>query len=177
MNPMDSITSLLGLSSWCGGTDMWHLLDEHFGDMTMGELKHKVLIMTFDMSSGAEDQPRNGWSARIFHNFLIKGNSLDEKVSLVAYAAACPVTVRPVVQGLTDGCIFAMSPTLPAYSQLTAIARKKADIMDVYEKETAYDSDELPPQTVFLNALGSANEKGPRQGFNEHLDVLNKITI
>ncbi len=128
VNPMDAWLSLFGLSTWCGGDDMRRLLHQEFGDRTLADLPNKVLIMTFDISgrtTHAKDPMKRRWKTKVFHNFPVIGNDLESPAWLVAYGAACPATIRPVIDGITDGGIYAMSPTLGAIAQFISIAKRK----------------------------------------------------
>lgn len=142
LDMVDASMSLLGLTTWCGGTDMQVLLKKELGDVSLGDLPNKVLIMTFDISGktgGNEHVPdrERTWKTKVYHNFQCKGNDLDVPAWFVAYGAACPVTVRPVIDGITDGGIFAMSPTLSAVSQLLYIAKMKTATVDQYMTKVA----------------------------------------
>jgi len=134
MDPVQSVTSLMGITSWCGGKDMEKLLKDHLGDMTLGDLPNKVLIMTFDLSGKTwkKKTKTKSWKTKVYHNFYSKGNDLDVPAWFVAYGAACPATVRPVIDGISDGAIFAMSPTISAIAQLINIARLKTSAIDSY---------------------------------------------
>lgn len=135
LDPYDAVTSLFGLTTWCGGKDMQALLKKEFGDRRLGDLPHKVLIMTFDMSGEtSKRQDQRSWKTKVYHNFNCRGNDMDVPAWFVAYGAACPATVRPVIDGISDGGIYAMSPTLSAVSQLISIAKLKTERVDQYLK-------------------------------------------
>lgn len=184
--PLTAITSLMGLTSWCSGPGMERLLKEHLGDLTLKDLPHKVLIMTFDITQGnpsAIEIGQEAWNAKVFHNFYTKGHSLDTSAAFVAYGAACPVTYRPVKQGITDGGIFAMSPSLAGFSQLMAIATTKADIFKTYLNGIGFylDSGKIDenPHTIISENMGTEGAKIDEalERYRKHLEHVRETLL
>ncbi len=56
-NPMGQMLSWMELSGWFGEKDFMDLLVRHFGDRTLGDLKHRVLISTFNWAGAPPDFP------------------------------------------------------------------------------------------------------------------------
>ncbi len=175
LNPVESITSLMGLTSWCGGKDMEKLLKDHLGDMTLGDLPNKVLIMTFDLSGKTwkKQTKVRGMKTKVYHNFYSKGNDLDVPAWFVAYGAACPATVRPVLGGISDGAIFAMSPTISAISQLINIARLKTSVIEdhVCKVRDLYKINEGTPEGYDIGAA-MGMPMGMGMGLSQNIPVV-----
>jgi hypothetical protein len=118
LDPMQRVLSLYGLTAWSGRADFNHMLDQYFGDMTLGELKHRVLITTFDYSAHRAESNRTSWGPRVFCNFPDDEADRGLSVKYVAYAAASPATLRPIVDGYSDGGIFADDPAINAIAKV-----------------------------------------------------------
>ncbi len=93
------------------------VLTEQFGDMTLGDLKHKVLISAFDLDSGLTGSQPRAWKAKFFHNFPGPDSDAAFRVVDVAiYTAAAP-TYFPTVDGYVDGGVVAGNPSVCALAQ------------------------------------------------------------
>lgn len=61
-NPMEAVLSLTGLTAWYGTQDFLDYLTTVFGDQRLCDLRHKVLITSYDLSgqrgAGYTDTPR-----------------------------------------------------------------------------------------------------------------------
>lgn len=125
-DPVASITSLMGLTSWAGSKDYKQVLRKHFGDMTLGDLKQRVLITSFDYHAkkqrGSEDPPH--WRTKIFYNFPDREEDLSRSVCDVAYGSSTPAGYRTIVDGLTDGAIFAPNPSINALTKMVALSNR-----------------------------------------------------
>jgi len=87
-----------------------------FGDVTLGELKKKVLIPAFDLDDEAGDGKRR-WKPKFFHNF--RGKDSDGALSarrVALYTTAAP-TFFPSVDGYIDGGVVANNPSVAALAQ------------------------------------------------------------
>ncbi len=87
-----------------------------FGETTLGGLKKRVLITSFDLDN--EDKPEERtWKPKLFHNFPGPDN---DRASLAAdvglYTSAAP-TYFPSVDGYIDGGVYASNPAMCALSQ------------------------------------------------------------
>ena len=136
LNPITGTLSLLGLTAWSGKADFYSVLDDHFGEMRMRDLKHRVMITAFNLA-GAPD-PVSGqyqWRPKMFYNFPEREEDRALLVKDVAYGAASPPVVRPIVNGITDGGFFASDPSAFAIAKLLddpppeAEVRKKTGIV------------------------------------------------
>lgn len=122
LNPITGALGLIGLTSWSGKADFLAVLEDHFGDMKMKDLKHRVLITAFDLW-GARDKSSIGqqrWKPKVFYNFPGDERDRDLYVKDVAYGAASPPTVRPVLNGITDGGFFADDPSVNAIAKIVS---------------------------------------------------------
>jgi len=86
-------------------------------DTTLGELKHSVLVTSFDLDNEDKDPTKRTWKPKLFHN--IRGLDNDDgqlayKVAL--YTSAAP-TYFPSVDGYIDGGVFANNPSMCALAQ------------------------------------------------------------
>jgi len=93
-------------------------LQGQFFDKTLGDLKKKVLISSFDLDNESKTpgKPRS-WKPKFFHNYPSAGSDADERVVDVAlYTSAAP-TFFPVRDGFTDGGVIANNPSMCALAQ------------------------------------------------------------
>jgi len=126
LDPVMGILSLFGLTSWSGKADFHSRLTEDFGDMKMKDLKHRVLITAFDLW-GTRDTPSSAaqsWKPKVFYNFPASEPDRDRYVKDVGYGAASPPTLRPVVDGITDGGFFADDPSVNAIAKIMSQMRE-----------------------------------------------------
>lgn len=125
------LTSALGLTSWTGRKNVEALFKEHFGDWKMGDLYHKVLVSTFDMYGDPDEEGGQKWKPRVYYNFPRTEENRDLAVARVAYGVAAPVMWRPVINGRTDGGIFADSPSVMAIAKIIQYFREVDTERDV----------------------------------------------
>jgi patatin-like phospholipase/acyl hydrolase len=86
-----------------------------FGDLTLGGLKKRVLITSFDLDN--EDPETRQWKPKLFHNFPGPDNDSKELVVNVGlYTSAAP-TYFPSVDGYIDGGVYANNPSMCALAQ------------------------------------------------------------
>jgi patatin-like phospholipase/acyl hydrolase len=103
-----------------------------FGSTTLGELRHNLIVTTFDLDNEATDPQKRSWKPKIFHN--LPGNDNDNnflayKVGL--YTSAAP-TYFPAVDGYIDGGVFANNPSMCALAQTQDKRNQnKAPLQDV----------------------------------------------
>lgn len=90
-------------------------LQRLFGSATLGQLKKRVLITSFDLDN--EDPYRRTWKPKLFHNFNGRGNDRSAPVYRVGlYTSAAP-TYFPSVDGYIDGGVYASNPSMCALAQ------------------------------------------------------------
>ena len=119
LEPMKGLLSLFGMTSWSGGADMMKLLDTYFGDLRMGDLKHRVLITSYNLAGKqTEPEQKRKWIPKIFYNFPNDETDRELLVKNVAYGAACPATIRPVYNGHSDGGVFTLAPIMTAIAKI-----------------------------------------------------------
>lgn len=112
------LAGAMGLSSWTGRKNVEALFRDYFGDWKLGDLYHRVLVSTFDMYGDPDEENKQKWKPRVYYNFPRTEENRDLAVSRVAYGVAAPVMWRPVVNGRTDGGIFADSPSVMAIAKI-----------------------------------------------------------
>jgi hypothetical protein len=122
--PIGAFTSLLGVSGWFSAVDFRKLLDETFGDRTLGDLPQQVLVATYNWTGGKTRPSRAGqggrhWMPKFFHNAIVDDPDFTRRCADVAYAAAAPPVLRAIFGGLGDGGSFSGNPALPAIAHLT----------------------------------------------------------
>ena len=103
-------------------------LQKLFGSTTLGQLKKRVLITSFDLDN--EDSKHRSWKPKLFHNFSGRGNdrsTLAYKVGL--YTSAAP-TYFPSVDGYIDGGVYASNPSMCALAQTQDRRYKPTPPMD-----------------------------------------------
>jgi patatin-like phospholipase/acyl hydrolase len=86
-----------------------------FGETTLGRLKKKVLIPSFDLDNGGPKD--RAWKPKVFHNCLGEGSDVNQLVWKVGlYTSAAP-TYFPSVDGFIDGGVYAGNPSMCALAQ------------------------------------------------------------
>jgi len=148
LNPIAGALSLVGLTSWSGKADFYAVLEDYFGDMKMKDLKHRVLITAFDLwgTRDAASTRQQRWKPKIFYNFPADEPDRELYVKDVAYGAASPPTLRPVLNGISDGGIFADDPSVNAIAKIVSRTRAHTDpLLRCYERIC----------TIFLAARGA----------------------
>jgi uncharacterized protein len=93
-------------------------LTQQFGEMTLADLKKRVLITSFILdyeSSGPK--PIRVWKAKFFHNFPGPGSDEEESVVDVGIRTSAAPTYFPIYQGYIDGGVVAGNPSMSALAQ------------------------------------------------------------
>jgi patatin-like phospholipase/acyl hydrolase len=92
-------------------------LSRQFGDRTLGQLRKRVLIPTFDLDAPeARGRPR-AWKPKFFHNYPGRDSDRDERVVDVALRTTAAPTYFPAYQGYVDGAVVANNPSMAAVAQ------------------------------------------------------------
>lgn len=87
------------------------------GQTTLGQLRKRVLITTFDLDNEDKDPAKRRWKPKLFHNFPGPGNDRDVPAYKVGlYTSAAP-TYFPSVDGYIDGGVYANNPSMCALAQ------------------------------------------------------------
>jgi patatin-like phospholipase/acyl hydrolase len=93
-------------------------LTAQFGDMTLGDLPKRVLVVSFDLDNEATSPGAlRTWKPKFFHNFPGSGSDAGERVVDVAMRSAAAPTYFPVYQGYVDGGVVANNPSMCALAQ------------------------------------------------------------
>lgn len=94
------------------------LLTDYFGDMTLADLPHKVLISSFDLDAApVEPGHIRRWKAKFFHNFPGEDSDGDQRLVDVALRSSAAPTYFPTYQGFIDGGVVANNPSMCALAQ------------------------------------------------------------
>lgn len=92
-------------------------LAEVFGRTRLQDLRHRVLITSFDLDNEASDPMKRRWKPKFFHNFPGQDSDGSRSVLDVAlYTSAAP-TYFPSVDGYVDGGVVANNPCMAALAQ------------------------------------------------------------
>jgi len=98
-------------------TPLRNELKKLLGDTTLGKLKKKVLITSFDLDNEDPDPAKRKWKPKLFHNFPGEGSDGDQSaVDVGLYTSAAP-TFFPSVDGYVDGGVYASNPSVCALAQ------------------------------------------------------------
>jgi len=99
-------------------------LTNQFGNKTLGDLPHKVIISSFDLDNGSLIPGKRSWKPKFFHNFpeparadgTPRDDRLEKIVDVAIRTAAAPVFF-PIYQGYADGGVVANNPSMCALAQ------------------------------------------------------------
>lgn len=93
------------------------VLEDVFGEMSLGDLDKRVAITTFDLDNELGDVARRSWKVKVFHNCQGPDADLDEKVVDVALRTSAAPTFFPTVDGFVDGGLVATNPAMIGLTQ------------------------------------------------------------
>ncbi len=87
------------------------VLQDVFGDRTLGDLKQRVVVPVFDLDNGSADPQQRQWKPKIIHNFPGPDNDSDWPCWKAAlYTSLAPTFFRRWTATLMAVCL----PTAPA---------------------------------------------------------------
>jgi patatin-like phospholipase/acyl hydrolase len=88
-----------------------------FGNATLGDLKKRVLVASFDLDNRSKDPRKRTWKPKLFHNYPGRDSDRRERAYRVgAYTCAAP-TYFASVDGFIDGGVYANNPSMCALAQ------------------------------------------------------------
>ncbi len=90
------------------------------GFRTLGDLRRRVLIPTFDLDSSTGPASKPGvrtWKPKFFHNFPGAGSDAGEQIVDVLLRTTAAPTYFPSYQGFVDGGVIANNPSMVALAQ------------------------------------------------------------
>lgn len=99
------------------------LLRGRIGDRTLGGLRQRVLISSFDLDNQdrfagiAPPGSRRTWKAKFFHNYPNDDSDGSELAVDVALRTSAAPTYFPIVDGFVDGGVIANNPAMCALAQ------------------------------------------------------------
>jgi uncharacterized protein len=93
-------------------------LADLFGDKTLDDLPHKVLISSFLLDNNPYDpNTLRTWRPKFFHNYPSQGSDGRERVVDVALRTSAAPTYFPMVEQYVDGGVAANNPSMCALAQ------------------------------------------------------------
>ena len=93
------------------------VLQDIFGDLTLGDLKQRVVVPAFDLDNGSVEPQERQWKPKIFHNFPGADSDSTFPCWKVALYTNLAPTFFPAMDGYIDGGVFANSPGMIALGQ------------------------------------------------------------
>lgn len=95
------------------------ILQELFGDKTLGDLPKRVLVPAVQLDNNPTDPhaPRH-WKSKFFHNYPGPGTDADQGVVDVALRSTAAPVFFPMYQGYIDGGLVANNPSMCALVQV-----------------------------------------------------------
>lgn len=161
LNPLNLMKSTVGLYPYFGSNEYYTVLKKYFGNTTLGELKQKVLITTFNWAGSKQSKDPRKWKPKYFNNFRSSDPDWKASVADVAFSATSPSFYRAIWQGCQDGAWYTSNPTMCAIveviHEIFDPQLPKADVHDQFIPS--------PMAELFLNqrkkkVLGESAEKG-----------------
>jgi uncharacterized protein len=129
--------------------ELYRVLKAEFGEMTLGDLPHHVLVAAFDLENDPNLAPQmRTWKPKFFHNFAGRDSDAHEKVVDVAMRTSAAPSYFPIYQGYIDGGVVAGNPSMAALAQALEPAtggQKLADIT-LLSLGTGQNTRSLPAQ-------------------------------
>jgi patatin-like phospholipase/acyl hydrolase len=172
--PRNILPGLMGLTAWAGADGAKELFQEYFGNTTLSELKHNVLVSSFDLSGNVNHGEHQRWQPKMFYNFPPDAESKTIKVWEIAFGISSAVMWRPIMNGISDGGIFSDSPTINTIAKLLQYRRSwNASQSRPYAREenVTFSIDETL-QDVRLLSLGVGNKVPHYERSNFNLGYL-----
>jgi patatin-like phospholipase/acyl hydrolase len=103
-----------------------------FGNATLGDLRRKVLVTSFDLDNQDPDPSRRTWKPKLFHNFPGPDSDREERCWKVGLRASAAPTYFPSFDGHIDGAVYASNPSMCGLAQaLDTRRRRPAALEDV----------------------------------------------
>lgn len=107
------------------------VLNQQFGDLTLGNLRKKVLVSSFELDNRAPEVNKRAWKAKFFHNYLGADSDGAERVVEVAIRTSVAPTYFPIYQGYIDGGVVANNPSVCALAQALNYKFGGQDLTDI----------------------------------------------
>lgn len=108
------------------------VLEELFGNKTLGDLHRRVLIPTFQLDQKNPNTGLRNWKPKFFHNGPGKTSDRDESVVDVALRTSAAPTYFPSYQGYIDGGVVANNPSMCALAQVTGSKNRLEQLDHIY---------------------------------------------
>lgn len=123
---LDDVRDLGGLTGAEYGSEQLHrilteIFEETLGLERLGDLKHRVLVPTYDLDDGDDPRREPGkprtWKPKFFHNFPGAETDADERIVDVLMRSCAGPVYFPVYDGYIDGGVIANNPAMAALAQ------------------------------------------------------------
>lgn len=115
-----------------GNANLKAALSDFFGNKTLNDLTHKVVISSFDLDNGPDNPAAlRTWKPKFFHNYPGPDSDGKELVVDVAMRTSAAPSFFPTYQGYTDGGVAAGNPGMAGLAQAlepTTGAQALADV-------------------------------------------------
>lgn len=122
LDPILAFWSWFGVTGWLGAADYELVLKNTFGEGTLGDLKHRVLITGFNWVG--ENTVSGRWVPKVFVNFPSDETDRSFLIRDVAYGAGAPPGLRAVRHKIGDGGIITPDPSSAALAVTVMVYRE-----------------------------------------------------
>lgn len=115
-----AVLGIFGLGAFFSNNGLQKYLSQPglLGDKTLGELRKKVIITSFDLESIDYSTGAKTWKPKVYDNYGRNNPDLMEKAVDVALRSGASPIFFPVVDGFIDGGFFANHPAMVAISKV-----------------------------------------------------------
>lgn len=124
VNSWDAFWSWFGVTAWLGAADFELMLTQIYGDRTLGDLPHRVLVTAFNWSGTGQRTPN--WRPKVFANFPEDDPDREIPIRWVAYAGGSPPGLRAVAYGIGDGGEVDPDPSMAAITEV--VKKRRRDV-------------------------------------------------
>lgn len=115
-----TVLSIFGLGAFFSNQGLHKYLSQPglLGDKTLGELRKKVIITSFDLEGFDYSTGAKTWKPKVYDNYGHNNPDLMEKAVDVALRSGASPIFFPILDGFIDGGVFANHPAMVAISKV-----------------------------------------------------------